>query len=273
MKFDLRHRARLVAGGNWTSPDDSESYSTVVSNDNLKLTFFIAELNNLQVIATDIGKAYLHGTTREKVFIMAGPEFGELKGHYLIIVKSLYGLKTSGARWHEKLSETLRQAGFSPSFCDSDIWIRPNKNLSDYIVVYVDDILVISRDAKTILSSIAKIYPIKGHSFPSYHLGGDIHRIKGPYTDHGYTTILSSKTYIKNICDKIEKTCMLNLRSYGSPMDPIYHPELDTSDFILQSDTTKYRMMIGCGLWAITLGRFDIHYAISTLSQLSLIHI
>ena len=29
-------------------------------------------------------------------------------------------------------------------------------------------------------------------------------------------------------------------------------------------------MMIGCGLWAITLGRFDIHYAISTLSQFSI---
>ena len=29
-------------------------------------------------------------------------------------------------------------------------------------------------------------------------------------------------------------------------------------------------MMIGCGLWAITLGQFDIHYAISTFSQFSM---
>ena len=53
-------------------------------------------------------------------------------------------------------------------------------------------------------------------------------------------------------------------------MDPLYHPETDISEFISTNDIAKYRMMIGCGLWAITLGRFDIHYGISTLSQYSM---
>ena len=82
VKFDLRHRARLVAGGNWTSPRGEDTYSSVVSTDSLRLAFFIAELNHLQIIATDVGKAYLHGYTKEKVYIIAGPEFGEMKGHY-----------------------------------------------------------------------------------------------------------------------------------------------------------------------------------------------
>jgi hypothetical protein len=37
----------------------------------------------------------------ERNYIGAGPEFGQLEGHYLIIVKALYGLCTSGLRWHE----------------------------------------------------------------------------------------------------------------------------------------------------------------------------
>ena len=46
---------------------------------------------------------------------MAGPEFGpELEGRILLIDKSLYGLKTSGARFHEHLSLKLAGLGFKP---------------------------------------------------------------------------------------------------------------------------------------------------------------
>ena len=44
----------------------------------------------------DIGNAYLEAFTKEKVCIASGPKFGPLEGHYLIIVKSLYGIRTYG---------------------------------------------------------------------------------------------------------------------------------------------------------------------------------
>jgi hypothetical protein len=60
---------------------------------------FIAETNDLLVKAANIGNAYLHAMTKEKVYIVAGPECGpELEGRVLIIVKSLYSLKSSAAR-------------------------------------------------------------------------------------------------------------------------------------------------------------------------------
>ena len=43
----------------------------------------------------------------EKLYIVAGPEFGELQGHTLIVHKALYGLRTSGARWAERLADSL----------------------------------------------------------------------------------------------------------------------------------------------------------------------
>ena len=64
----------------------------------------------------DVGNAYLEAYTQEKVYIIAGPEFGELAGHTLIIVKALYGLRTSGARYHEKFAATLVDMGFKPSY-------------------------------------------------------------------------------------------------------------------------------------------------------------
>jgi hypothetical protein len=78
----------------------------------------------MELWATDIGNAYLEAYTAEKLYIVAGPEFGELEGHMLIISKALYGLRTSGLRWHEQFSQCLREMGFEPCKAEPDIWMR-----------------------------------------------------------------------------------------------------------------------------------------------------
>ena len=71
-------------------------YSRVVLLKSLRTVLFLAELNNLEAWATDIGNGYLEAETLEKVFVIASPEFGELEGHTL---KALYGLRSSGLKW------------------------------------------------------------------------------------------------------------------------------------------------------------------------------
>ena len=62
--------------------------------------------------ATDISSAYLEAYTTVKVCIKAGPEFGELEGHLLIIIKALYGLRLSGKMFNQLLVECLEGLGF-----------------------------------------------------------------------------------------------------------------------------------------------------------------
>ena len=112
VKHDGRHKSRLVAGGHLTDVPVDSVYSGVVSLRGLRMVLFLAELNGLETYCTDIGNAYLEAYTAEKVCIIAGPEFGDLEGHVLIILRALYGLRSSGRRWHEKFSDTLRELGF-----------------------------------------------------------------------------------------------------------------------------------------------------------------
>jgi len=65
VKHDGRYKARLVAGGHLTDTPIESVYSGVVSLQGLRFFFLIAELNKLEVWATDITSAYLEAFTNE----------------------------------------------------------------------------------------------------------------------------------------------------------------------------------------------------------------
>ncbi len=111
VKHDGHHKSQLVADVHLTEVPLDSIYSGVVSLCRICLLVFLAELNDLDVWTTNIGNAYLKAKTQEKVYIIAGPEFGELEGHTLIIFKALYGLRTSGLHWHECFANCLQDMG------------------------------------------------------------------------------------------------------------------------------------------------------------------
>jgi hypothetical protein len=120
VKHDGRHKVRCVADGHLTDLPLDSVYSGVVSLRGLRLMLFLAELNDMEVWATDIGNAYLEAKTQEKLYIIGGSEFGNLEGHILVIQKALYGLRSSGKRWHERLADCLRNEGFQPCKVEPD---------------------------------------------------------------------------------------------------------------------------------------------------------
>ena len=65
VKFDLRRKARLVAGGHRTDPPKGDIYSGVVGMESIRTAFMLASLNGLSVCAADIGNAFLYGRTQE----------------------------------------------------------------------------------------------------------------------------------------------------------------------------------------------------------------
>ena len=178
VKFDQRRKARLVMGGHKT-PDvpDVEVYSGVVSIETIRTAFVIAARNNLQVCAADISTAFLYGKTREKVYIIAGEEFGDDAGKVMIVEGGCYGLKTSAARFHERVSEEFRAMGFRPSKADFDLWMRPQTDHYEYVATYVDDIMVFSKDCMSIIARIKKVFDLKQVGTPEYYLGGNFHTI------------------------------------------------------------------------------------------------
>jgi Reverse transcriptase (RNA-dependent DNA polymerase) len=130
---DIRHTARFVADGHLTDIPLDSVYASVVSLQGFQLILFLAEVNGLQLWATDIGNSYIEAYMSGKVYIVAGPEFGEKEGHILVISKALYGLRSSGARWHDRFTDCIRELGFFPCKSEPDIWMRKKNNQYEYI--------------------------------------------------------------------------------------------------------------------------------------------
>ena len=84
-----------MAGGHLTETPIDPVYSSVVSLRGIRILAFLVELNGLTLWATDIGNAYLESYTNEKVYIVAGAEFGDREGHTLLITRALYRLRSS----------------------------------------------------------------------------------------------------------------------------------------------------------------------------------
>ena len=59
VKFDGRHKARYVANGSLMDDPGDDIYSGVVGIDAVQIALFLAELNNMQLCATDISCAFL----------------------------------------------------------------------------------------------------------------------------------------------------------------------------------------------------------------------
>ena len=263
VKHDGRQKARCVTDGHLTEIPIESVYSGVVSLRGLRLLVFLGELNGLETWATDIGNAYLEAVTQEKVYIIAGPEFGERQGHTLVIFKALYGLRTSGQRWHERFAECLDEMGFVPCKAEPDIWMRKNGAIYEYIAVYVDDLAIAAKDPKSITDTLMEKYEfkLKGTGPITFHLGCDFFR------DKDGVLCMAPKRYIEKMIDTYESMFGTKPKmNVSSPLEKGDHPETDTTELLDQEGIQKYQSLIGAMQWAVSIGRIDITTAVMTLS-------
>lgn len=209
MIFDVKMvgliwKARFVAGGHMTEPPQESVYSSVVTRESVRIMFTIAALNDLDLLAADVQNAYINAKMAEKVYTIAGPEFGSNQRRPAIIVRALYGLKSSGARWRDHLATILRDNGFTSSKADANIWMRkatkPNGFIYwEYLLAYVDDILIISHAPQAIIDLLSQRIKFKTGSIepPKSYLGADVFQV----TIYDSTLNTPGGKHVGNVCN------------------------------------------------------------------------
>ena len=265
VKHDGRFKARLVADGHLTKEPVESIYSGVVSLRSLRMVVFLSQLNNLEIWGADVGNAYLEAYTDERLCIIAGPEFKELQGHLLIMIKALYGTRSGGARWHDRLFDIFQELKFKPSKADPDVWMRPEPGGTcyEYIAVYVDDLAIAAKDPQAFCNELKKRYnlKLKGVGPLEYHLGCTYKK------DPDGTLAADPRRYVNKILESYERMFKEKPRKSRPPLEGGDHPELDTSELCDEHQTKQFQTLIGQLQWLISLGHFDIAVHVMSLSR------
>ena len=157
VKMDFTRKARWVLNGHKTPDLIGSTYAGVVSRESVHIALTYAALNDLDVFAADIWNAYLQASSSQKDYIICGPEFGvENIGQTALIHHALYGGKAAGRDFRNHLRSCMEFLNFKSCLADPNVWMRPaiksdGNTYYEYILLYVDDALVVSENAESIL--------------------------------------------------------------------------------------------------------------------------
>lgn len=268
-------KARYCADGHKTEPPAAVTYSTVVSRDSVRIVLTLAALNGLKVLGADVQNAFLTAPNLEKVWMKAGPEFGDEEGKTFLVVRALYGLKSASASFRAHMAGKLDELGFKSSVADPDVWIRPavkpdGEMYYEYTLMYVDDILVISHEPMSIMKELQKSVKFKNDKIeaPTNYLGA---RLQLKQINDVECWSITSVDYIKAAVQNVEET-LKNKRwkltgKATTPMTNSFVPEMDASPELDANNIQFFQELIGMLRWATEIGRVDVLLETSLLSQ------
>ena len=207
---------------------------------------------------------------------MAGPEFGPEQGKKLIIVRALYGLRSASASFRSFMAKKLDEMGFKSSKGDFDIWMRPatkpeGDEYYEYVMLYVDDVMAASHNALQVMEDLGQGVKYKNNNIapPTDYLGAQLSKKILP--NGTYCWSISSEKYVnaavKNVAESVKKRNWRIPGKVKTPMNSTFVAEMDGSQELNNEELRFYQELIGILRWATELGRADILYEVSILSQ------
>lgn len=110
--------------------------------------------------------------------------------------KSLYGLKQATRAWKQRLPEVLETAGFEQSKADTCLYRKRVGGKWCYVLVHVDDLIVVSEDERTIKAleqALSRNFRITSLGNVKFCLGIQVDR------DGNGDFLISQQKYIEDV--------------------------------------------------------------------------
>nr|GEV17630.1 retrotransposon protein, putative, Ty1-copia subclass [Tanacetum cinerariifolium] len=228
----------------------------------------ITAFHDYEIWQMDVKTAFLNEKLTKDVF-MAQPEgFENAKYPKRVckLQKAIYGLKQASHSRNLCFHEKVTQFGFSRSEDDSCIYVKVSESVVVFLVLYVDDILLIRNDIPTLQNVkewLGKCFAMKDLGDASYIIGIKIYR------DRSKRIIrLSQDTYLDKILKrfKIENSKKENL--------PLHHGITISKDLCLKTNEeldiisrVPYASAIGSIMYAMTCTRPNVSFALSMMTR------
>lgn len=255
------YKARLVARG-FTQRygfDYAETYSPVAKLDTLRAVLAVANHEKMAVHQMDVKTAFLNGTIAEEIYMVQPEGFEKGKGLVCRLNRSLYGLKQASRAWNERFHVFVEKLGFKRGASDQCLYVKRTKTGLLFLVIYVDDILIIGSDLKEIEAvkrSLASEFEMKDLGEVKNFLGMKIERV----VEDRYLRI-SQRAFLEGLLQRFN---MQECKPISTPIEcRLRLPKGEES----KRSEKPYRELVGCLMYVAMTSRPDLCAAVIYFSQ------
>ena len=127
------------------------------------------------------------------------------------MVWTFYGLKSAGNDFRNHLADCMHHFGILSCPEDLDLWLKPMVRPEDrfnyytYVIIYVDDVMVIHHDTDIVIFQIDKYFKLKPRSIgdPDIYLGSKLNNMRLKNEVWAWTN--SQERYVKESVTNMEK--------------------------------------------------------------------
>ncbi|GJY50237.1 ribonuclease H-like domain-containing protein [Tanacetum coccineum] len=250
-----RYKARLVANGRSQQQgiDCDETFSPVVKPATIRTVLSLAVSRQWPIYQLDVKNAFLHDHLTKTVYMHQPPGFTDSahSDYVCLLQKSLYGLKQTSRAWFQRFSSYVILASFYHSKTDSSLFIFHMGPDTTYLLLYVDDIILIAWST----SLLQRIISLLHTEFAMIDLG-PLNYFLGISATRTTSGIFLSQT--KYATEILKQAQMLNCNPCRTPIDTEKKLGPEGSPV---TDPTLYRSLAG-SLQYLTFTRPNLSYAV-----------
>ena len=234
--------------------DFEETFSLVIKPPTIKIILSLAIQFNWPLRQLDVRNAFLHSFLKEEVYMVQPSGYVDpiFPNHVYHLRKSLYGLKQVSKAWIEGFSTHLLHLGFQASLANSSLFILRYGKFLVFLLVYVDDIVLIGNSPSFLQSLIHQL----SLEFKLKYLG-NLHYFLGLHITRTSTGLFLNQS--KYAYDLLQKHNMLSAKPAKTPCASNLRLVLATNSLL--ANPHEYRSMVG-SLYYLTFTRPDLSFAV-----------